>query len=28
MITDGFLKASDICSGPAASACQHVGLSQ
>jgi D-xylose transport system substrate-binding protein len=28
MITDGFLKATDICSGPAASACQQLGLSQ
>jgi D-xylose transport system substrate-binding protein len=27
MISDGFLKASDICSGPAASACQQVGIS-
>jgi D-xylose transport system substrate-binding protein len=28
MIKDGFLKATDICSGPAASACRQVGLSQ
>jgi D-xylose transport system substrate-binding protein len=28
MIADGFLKASDICSGSAASACRQVGLSQ
>ena len=28
MISDGFLKASDICSGPAASACRQLGLSQ
>jgi D-xylose transport system substrate-binding protein len=28
MISDGFLKASDICSGSAASACRQVGLSQ
>jgi D-xylose transport system substrate-binding protein len=28
MISDGFLKASDICSGSAASACRAVGLSQ
>lgn len=27
MISDGFLKASDICSGSAASACQQVGIS-
>jgi D-xylose transport system substrate-binding protein len=27
MISDGYLKASDICSGPAASACQQVGIS-
>ena len=27
MVSDGFLKASDICSGPAASACQQVGIS-
>jgi len=28
MISDGFLKAADICSGPAASACHQLGLSQ
>jgi hypothetical protein len=28
MISDGFLKASGICSGSAASACRQVGLSQ
>jgi D-xylose transport system substrate-binding protein len=28
MITDGFLKASDICAGPAATACRQLGLSQ
>jgi D-xylose transport system substrate-binding protein len=27
MITDGFLKASDICSGPAATPCRQIGLS-
>ncbi len=27
MISDGFLKASDICSGTAASACQQIGIS-
>jgi D-xylose transport system substrate-binding protein len=27
MISDGFLKASDICSGPAASACSSAGIS-
>jgi D-xylose transport system substrate-binding protein len=26
MISDGFLKADQICSGPAASACQQAGL--
>jgi hypothetical protein len=25
---DGFLKASDICSGPAATACHQLGLAQ
>jgi D-xylose transport system substrate-binding protein len=28
MITDGFLKAADICSGPAATACRQLGLAQ
>jgi D-xylose transport system substrate-binding protein len=28
MISDGFLKAADICSGPAASACRQVGVAQ
>jgi len=27
MVSDGFLKAADICSGPAASACATIGLS-
>jgi D-xylose transport system substrate-binding protein len=27
MITDGFLKAAQICSGPAAATCQQVGIS-
>jgi len=27
IIKDGFLKASDICSGPAASACTSAGIS-
>ncbi len=27
MVTDGFLKADQICAGPAASACQQVGIS-
>jgi len=26
MISDGFLKATQICAGPAASACQTVGI--
>jgi D-xylose transport system substrate-binding protein len=28
MLSDGFLKAADICSGPAASACHQLGLAQ
>ena len=28
MLSDGFLKAADLCSGPAASACHQLGLSQ
>lgn len=28
MITYGFLKAADICSGPAATACRQLGLVQ
>jgi D-xylose transport system substrate-binding protein len=28
MISDGFLKTADICSGSAATACQQLGLSQ
>ena len=28
MLSDGFLKAADLCSGPAASACQQLGLTQ
>jgi D-xylose transport system substrate-binding protein len=28
MVTDGFLKATDICSGPAATACRQLGLAQ
>jgi D-xylose transport system substrate-binding protein len=28
MISDGFLKAADICSGSAATACRQVGVAQ